>query len=231
MTSDDWIVGVDRRSHAHDFSGVLPAPRNAVSVHSLSVEEDEFMKRVFLAACLASACAVGLSAEQTPSTTTAQSERQGRMGGPMTLTGCVKAGDTSGTYMLTNIQRNDAGMGSGATTTGGATTTAGGATTTGGGSGMGQGMGRGMGQVMLNASGSDVDLSAHVGHKVEVTGTMSGGRGRMAGGAATTTGEAAGSTTTSGAAGATTTAGQGGGRGMRSMAVTSVKMISSDCGS
>src|SRR5689334_12027376 len=142
------------------------------------------MKRVFLAACFAGACAVGLSA-QTASTT-AQSGRQGRMAGPMTVTGCVKAGDTSGTYMLTNIQRSDAGMGSGATTTTGAATTTAGA-------GSGQGMGRGMGQIMLTAGAADVDLSAHVGHKVEVTGTMSGGRGRMAGGAATTTETGAGS--------------------------------------
>jgi len=189
------------------------------------------MKRVFLATCIAAACAVGLSAQQTGSSTAAQSGRQGRMGGPMTLTGCVKAGETSGTYMLTNVQRGDMGMGSGSTTTtaGAATTTAGGSSM---GQGMGQGMGRGMNQIMLNASG-DVDLSAHVGHKVEVTGTMSGGRGRMAGGAATTTesggSSAAGGSTTGGAA--TTTAGQGGGRGMRTMSVTSVKMISTECGS
>ena len=191
------------------------------------------MKRVLMATCIAAACAVGLSAQQTASTT-AQSGRQGRMGGPMTLTGCVKAGDTAGTYMLTNIQRGDTGMGSGSTTTtAGATTTAGGAATAAG-SGMGQGMGRGMNQIMLNASG-DVDLSAHVGHKVEVTGTMSGGRGRMGGGAGTTT--ASGATTTGGSAAAggstaggagTTTAGQGG-RGMRSMTVTSLTMISTDC--
>lgn len=190
------------------------------------------MMRVFMATCIAAACAVGLSAQQTGTSTTAQSGRQGRMGGPMTLTGCVKAGDTTGTYMLTNIQRSDMGMGSGSTTT-----TSGAATTTAGSSGMGQGMGRGMGrgmmnEIMLNAGG-DVDLSAHVGHKVEVTGTMSGGRGRMGGGAATTGGSGATTTSGSSTAGgaATTTAGQGGGRGMRSMTVTSVKMISTDCGS
>lgn len=174
------------------------------------------MKRVFMATCIAAACAVGLSAQT--GTPTAQSGRQGgRMSGPMTLTGCVKAGDTSGTYMLTNIQRSDTGMGSSGatTTTGAATTTAGGGT----GAGMGQGMGRGMNQIMLNASG-DVDLSAHVGHKVEVTGTMSGGR--RGGGAEM--GAASGSM-----AGGATTMGQGG-RGMRTMSVTSVKMISTECG-
>ena len=164
------------------------------------------MKRVFIATCMAAACAIGVSAQQPPTSTMPQS---GRRGGPMTVTGCVKAGDTSGTYMLTNIQRSDAGGGSGATTT------TGGATTTGG-----QGMGRGMGQITLNSGAPDVDLSAHVGHKVEVTGTMSGGRGRMSGGAATTD--------TGAGSGAATTGGQSG-RGMRSMNVTSVRMIASTC--
>jgi len=81
--------------------------------------------------------------------------------------------------------------------------------------------------------GTESTLTPHVGHKVEVTGTMSGGRGRMGGGAATTTesggSSAAGGSTTAGAA--TTTAGQGGGRGMRTMSVTSLKMVSTDCGS
>jgi hypothetical protein len=101
-----------------------------------------------------------------------------------------------------------------------------------------------MGQIMLSAGG-DVDLSTHVGHKVEVTGTIAGGHSGMSGGAASTTGTggtttasgatttASGATTTAGSgAGATTTAqGQGGGRGMRTMHVTSLKMISADCGS
>jgi hypothetical protein len=178
---------------------------------SASVEEDDFMKHVFIATCMAAACAIALSAQQTASSTMPQS---GRRGGPMTLTGCVKAGDTPGTYMLTDIQRSDAGGGSGA-----ATTTAGAATSSGG---MGQGMGRGMRQLTLSSGAPDVDLSAHVGHKVEVTGTMSGGRGRMSGGATTDTGGGSGSM-----GGSATMSGQG--RGMRSMTVTSVKMISSSC--
>ena len=181
------------------------------------------MRRVFMATCIAAACAIGLSAQQTGTSTTAQSGHQGRMGGPMTVTGCVKAGDTSGTYMLTNIQRGDTGMGSGATTTaGGATTTAGSGAAT------GQGMGRGMSQIMLT-SAADVDLSAHVGHKVEVTGTVSGGRGRPSSGAATTT-EAGGTTTAgSASAGAAGTTGEQG-HAMRTMNVTAVKMISTECG-
>jgi hypothetical protein len=91
-----------------------------------------------------------------------------------------------------------------------------------------------MNSLML-AADSSVDLKAHVGHKIEVTGTVAGGRrngdttGGTTAGGATTTG---GGTTTAG--GGTSTAGtagtQGGGRGgARSMTVTSVKMVSDSC--
>jgi hypothetical protein len=206
------------------------------------------MMRVLTATCIAAACAVGLSAQQPPTssttgsgaTTTAQSGQGGRMAGPMTITGCVEAGDTAGTYRLTHVEGMPMGRrgGEGASTTtaptgtagetssGAATTTAGGATTTAG----AQGGGRGPMSVMLNAS-SDVNLSAHVGHKVEVTGTMAGGRGGQGGAGATTTGGAATTTGETSAAGSTAgTTGQGGGRGMRALNVTAVKMISTDCG-
>jgi hypothetical protein len=165
--------------------------------------EGEFMKRLCIATCMAAACALSLAAQQPATPNTPQTGR--RMGGPMTLTGCVKAGDTSGPYVLTDIQRNDTGAGSGAMA--------------GDAAGSGR-MGRGMGQLMLNSGAPDVDLSGHVGHKVEVTGTMSG-RGRMAGGAAATTDTGAGS----GAA----TGGQARERGMRSMNVTSLRMVASTC--
>ena len=186
------------------------------------------MKRVLTATCLAAAFAVGLSAQSTatsgstaqdPQTTTAG---QGR-GGPRTATGCLREGDTAGTYMLTDVTMQGGGrrggMGGGAAAGG---TTAG-STTTGSTAGtMPQG-GRGMGpqSVMLTAD-SSVDLKAHVGHKVEVTGTMTGGRGRM-GNAGDTSGAAATGTSTAGG-------GQGMGRGaMRSMTVTSIRMVADSC--
>ena len=86
---------------------------------------------------------------------------------------------------------------------------------------------------MLTAA-SDVDLKAHVGHKIEVTGTMAGGRGGAGGTTAgsTTTGSTATGTTTSGTGASTTgagTTGQGGGRGPRSLTVTTIKMVSESC--
>jgi len=201
------------------------------------------MKRTILATCLAGACAVALSAQtptqQPPPTSTAGTTGattdttggQRTRGGPMTITGCLKAGDTAGTYMLTNVQgmghRPGAGGGAGDTTGAGGTTA--GATTT---SPQG-GQGRGMNEVMLTAT-SDVDLKPHVGHKIEVTGTPARGAGQGSG--ATTTGEgtAAGGAGTAGtatggtAAGGATTATTGRGA-PRSMNVTSIKMISDSC--
>lgn len=178
------------------------------------------MKRVFTALCVASAFAIGLSAQQ--STTAASQDAQQGQRGPrsVTLTGCLRAGDTAGTYMLTDVT----GLPAMGRRGGGDTTAAAGATTSGGTeSGTQAAPGT---SVMLNPA-ADVDLAPHVGHKIEVTGTMGGGRGRRGGAGAT-----AGGTDTT-AAGATTTAGgqgQGRGRGMmRSVIVTSVRMISDSC--
>ena len=85
------------------------------------------MKRVLTATCFAMACAVGLAAQQTTGTTGATEDQSGQGRGPRTVTGCLRAGDTASTYMLTDIQ-----MGNRATT---GTTAGGGTTTTGGGTG------------------------------------------------------------------------------------------------
>jgi hypothetical protein len=193
------------------------------------------MKRTILATCLAGACAVVLSAQtptQQPPTgtsgaTTGQEKGTQQRNRPMTISGCLKAGDTAGTYMLTNVKgmgRPSGAAGTTGETTGGATTTA------------PQGSQRGMNEVMLTAA-SDVDLKPHVGHQIEVTGTPSRGQGTgsTAGGTTTggttTGGTTAGGTTAGGtAAGGTTTATTGQGtRGMRNLTVTSVKMISDTC--
>ena len=206
------------------------------------------MKRLITATGLAALFAVGLAAQSTtgtagstpqdPQTTTAGGG-QGR-GGPRTLTGCLRAGDTEGTYMLTNVEGLGGRMGGGAAGAGAATTTGGAGTTTAGAAATtGSGQGRAMaGGIMLNAD-SSVDLKAHVGHKIEVTGTFAGG-GRRGGdatgatgatttGGGTTTGTASGTTAAGAGQTAGTTGAQGGGRAMRSMTVTSVKMVSDSC--
>lgn len=180
------------------------------------------MKRVFTALSLASAFAVGLAAQQ--STTAGQDTQQGQRGPrSVTITGCLRAGDTAGTYMLTDVTGLPA-MGR----RGGSTSAATGATTTAGAeSGTQSSAGT---SVRLNPA-ADVDLAPHVGHKIEVTGTMGGGR-RGGGAAGTTMGGTAAGGTTAGAAATTTTGAEGQGRGrgmMRTVSATSVRMISDSC--
>jgi hypothetical protein len=72
------------------------------------------MKRLFTATCLAATCAVGLAAQSTgTSGTTAQDPQGGGQrgggGGPRTVTGCLRAGDTAGSYMLTDVMMQGGG--------------------------------------------------------------------------------------------------------------------------
>ena len=217
------------------------------------------MKRMFIAIGLAAVFAVGLAAQST--TGTAGSRRQEpqtgaqRGGGPRTITGCLRAGDTAGSYMLTNVEgltggRRGADATSGGSTATGGTATGGTATTAGtGGSTAATGGGTqgrmGAPMSIMLAADSSVDLKPHVGHKIEVTGTLPGGRGQGGGAAATTTGggTATGGTATGGTATGGTATGTGstaggsatgggqttGARGMRTMTVTAIKMISDSC--
>lgn len=191
------------------------------------------MQRAIVAACLSAAFAVTLTAQapaQQPTTgagssgSTAgaqESSQTGQRGGrSMTLSGCLKAGDTAGTYQLTNAEMTSGGK------TGTTGETAGGAASTTGSEQSGSRMG-GMRTVMLNPA-SSVNLAPHVGHKIEVTGTMTGGR--RSGGASSST-ATTGSSTSAGstAAGESGTAGAQGRGGTRTMNVTSMKMVSETC--
>ena len=220
------------------------------------------MKRVITATCLAATFAVGLAAQSTGTAGTAGTAAQDpqaaggqRGGGPRTVTGCLRAGDTAGTFTLTDVVMPAAGTGGGGAAGG---TTAGtpatGTPPATGATAGGQGAGQTMPPTSINLTPeASVDLKAHVGHKIEVTGTLAGGRRGGAGGAGTgstgtatgttatggtatgttptggtATGTGTGSTSGTGTAGATGT-GQGGGRGPRNMTVTSVRMISESC--
>src|SRR6185503_15047829 len=165
------------------------------------------MKRLMTSTCLAAAFAVGLAAQST-STGTSGQETRGQGGPrPVTATGCLRAGDTAGSYMLTDVQMQGGGRRGGDTTgttaTGGTT---GGSTGGGGGTTASGGQGRGnMPTSLMLSPAADVDLKPHVGHKIEVTGTMMARGGQGAGG--TTGGTTGGGTTT----GSTTTSGTTGG--------------------
>lgn len=192
------------------------------------------MKRVITATCLAAMCAAGLAAQETTGTPRGQGAMAAgqRAGGPRTVTGCLRAGDTAASYLLTDvIMQGGRGRRGGDAASTGSSTSTGTSTTTGTSTSTAQG-GRGMmaPQTIMLSAASDVDLKAHVGHKVEVTGTLAGGRGRAAGdattsgGTATSTGTSTGTSTSTGTTTSTTSA-----QGPRSMTVTSVRMVSDTC--
>ena len=216
----------------------------------------KFFTGVVVAGCLS----VGLAAQQTQGQ---QGQRQGRGGEqqdrpPVTVAGCIERDTTASTtgtgggtgaapamFKLTNVEMK-AGAGTGGTGTGGTGT---GGTGTGGTGTGGAGTGR-QGtpptEIRLSTQGSDVDLAAHVGHKVELVGTMRGGRGRGPGdpaGGTGTGGTGTGGTATGGTGTGGTGTGTGAGRGtgtgteqrgqgqqmMPTLAVTSLKMVSTTC--
>lgn len=175
------------------------------------------MRRVFTAVCLAAGLAVGLAAHQQ-SSATSQDAQQGPRS--VTLAGCLRAGDTAGTYMLTDV--------TGLPDRGARDSTAAGATATGtsGGSSAGR-------SVTLVPAG-DVDLAPHVGHTIEVSGAMGraqGGGAASGGTGAGNTGATGGTTTNGGTAAgsASSTAEQGQSRRSPTVSVASVRMIAESC--
>ena len=205
------------------------------------------MKRVFTATLVASAFAVGLAARTPPQYPSSGETKQkpaptakSSTSRTVAVTGCLREGETPGTYTLANAQWDRGGPVKG--TTGKATGTEKGKPTT---------------ATMANETvqlkpSADVDLKAHVGHKIQVTGTL----GSAAGTTGKTPGESgapkmtppssANPTTTSqpesnpstqtttrrgkGATKSGTTSGESMTRGPRTVTVTSVKMISESCG-
>jgi hypothetical protein len=211
-------------------------------------------------AAIGVAFAVTLGAQSTPpaapqaeagqpskaTTATAKSAK------PVTLTGCLREGTEPNTYLLANVDMTHmATMGTGAAPgsaprpeTGGATSgsatasgTAAGATSsaTGGSTATGR---TGSSSGPTDPSNSvkllgNADLQAHVGHEVQVTGTMvPHGKGAMQGqatGTSGTTGSATGETTTD----TTSRAGERskaiGPTNMHTLHVQAVKMIGADC--
>jgi hypothetical protein len=201
------------------------------------------MMRVMTATCLAATFAVGLAAQSSgtsgtagTATTAVQDPQAGGgrgRGGPRTVTGCLRTGETAGSYMLTDVQ----GLGGG-NRAGGGTGTTGAGTGTATGTGAQQGGPAVSLNLTVSPEATAVDLKPHVGHKIEVTGTVGGGRGRGGAGAGSTATATGTGTTTTGATGTATGTGasatggtgtQGGGRGPRNMTVTSIRMISESC--
>lgn len=168
------------------------------------------MKRAILATCMGAAFAVGLSAQTTPPQTTppqtppqTTSPTQPPAGQSMsrdaaksvTVTGCLKAGETPEAFMLSDLKWDSKGSTGAVGTSGtGAPATAPIAASS----------------IKLTGSPSGTKLSEHVGHTVEVTGMLSDSKG-----------SAAGSTTTEPAAPAKSSAAMGPALDVRSVKMVS----------
>lgn len=153
------------------------------------------MKKILSAAAVALAFVVSASAQATsptpsqsqsqPTTSPAPAQKTHRSSTAhktssaasiVTLTGCLRQGETPGSYQLDNAQMTSStssstveqGSQTGASTSTSASATTGSGTSAGMSSGM---SGSEMGSVKLMAS-ADIDLKDHVGHKVEVRGSV-----------------------------------------------------------
>lgn len=162
------------------------------------------MKRVLTGTCLAAAFAVGLAA-QAPTGQAPSSQAQQSKDDNVTVTGCLKAGDQPGTFVLSNAKWDDK---KGATPATPATPPSGAATGT-------AGSPAGMADtIKLSASGS-TKLSEHVGHTIQVTGKIDSSRPSTTGTSGTGAGAGAGASSAS--------------RPQQTLNVDSVKMVSSTC--
>jgi len=119
------------------------------------------MKHVFTAVCLSAMCAVGLSAQQSAKDTKQSGPDQWTK--PMTVTGCLRAGLTAGTFDLTHVkglpaEHDMATTGTTGTSGSSAATTA-------------SKSPEANDTVTLTSEGT-VDLGQHVGQEIRVTGRM-----------------------------------------------------------
>jgi hypothetical protein len=122
------------------------------------------MKRVLTGSFLAAAFAVGLSAQTTPPQTTpptsqppAQAQEKGDRDAAktITVTGCLKAGDSANSFMLSDLKWGNKDKAVGTSGTAAPPAAVASATS------------------LKVIPGASAKLSEHVGHQVEVTGTIS----------------------------------------------------------
>jgi hypothetical protein len=220
------------------------------------------MRRHVITAALAAAAFSVVGAAQTPRSGTQSDGQRDRSSGTVTVTGCVQDGSGSsgstssaspstktgsGGYVLANATTG-AGSDGNAASRPGATGSTGAGTSTGSASAAPGGTTAGA-NAMYTLEGKNDDLKKHVGHRVEITGTLASGSGdrakttadSSAGGGTSSSagGTTAGTTGTSatGAAGTTRAAsprsdasGTDMGAGAHGrIRVSSIRMISSDC--
>lgn len=193
---------------------------------------------------LATSFGMALAAQSTTGTQTGT--QPGQSGSTMkedssktvTISGCVERGDRAGEFKLTNLDRSGTGSTSGTSATSGTSGTTGTGTsgttgsatgTTGSGSMSGNWSDASAREYQLRARGASVRLDEHVGHKVEVTGTVAKEHsGSTAGTSGTGTMGTPGTSGTTGSSTSGTASTSHDAKG-KTLEVTSLRMVSSTC--
>ena len=193
------------------------------------------MKRAALGLCVATAFAASLAAQsqQPPSTTSqpgtspAQSTAAGAAG-DITITGCLQKG-ADGAFTLSNVQQDASATGTSGSTgaAAGATSAPGAASTPGATAGASAGGASAAASQTWALKGGD--LAAHVGHRIAVTGKRAMASSSSASGATSTSGAAAGATADPSSASRPAATSGSSASNMRTLEVSSVKMVSANC--
>jgi hypothetical protein len=162
------------------------------------------MKRALAGSFVAAAFAASLSA-QTPAPPTSQAQEPKDAAKSVTVTGCLKAGDTADSYTLSNLKWGQSkAIGTSGSTAGATTPSTGAAPVS-------------ATALKLVGSPAGTKLGDHVGHTIEVTGTISDKADKPMGSTSPATPPAAGA-----AAGASASMSP-------ALNVNNVKMVSATC--
>jgi hypothetical protein len=156
------------------------------------------MKRVFTGTCLAAFCAAALSA-QAPASQAPSSQAQDSMK-TVTATGCLRAGETPNSFVLSDVKWAGKAGTPTATGTAGTAGSAAAATT-----------------LHLVGAPAGVQLTEHIGHTIEVSGNLNDKEKSAAGAAASGTG------------GDQTSRAKPDAKPEQTLNVRTVKMVSSSC--
>src|SRR5512145_338608 len=116
------------------------------------------MKRVFASTVVALFCAAGLAA-QTPPADQKKAEPAKSYEKTVTITGCLRAGETPNSFVLANVKDEAASKATAATPATPPTGTAGASSS------------MAAGEVKLIGAPASLDLAKHVGHTVAITGS------------------------------------------------------------
>jgi hypothetical protein len=122
------------------------------------------MKRVFASTCFAILCAAGVAAQTQPGDQRKASDPAKAEQKTVTITGCLREGETPNSFVLANVKADEAG----AKTTPSPSTPP---STPPSAPAAGTSGGMGSAEVRLIGAPTSVDLSKHVGHTVAITGS------------------------------------------------------------